>query len=77
MIVFVALGITALTVVSVIVGRLSVADTVEARRAQQTRKHWDLYRWEQELLNAAEVRGCPSCRLLRRRAELHADPPSE
>jgi hypothetical protein len=77
MTVFVTLGITALTVASVIVGRLSAADTVEARHAQQMRKHWGLYLWEQELINAAEVRGCPSCRLLRRRAELHANPPEE
>jgi len=40
----------------------------ERRRLADTR--WALWRWEQELHGVAELDGCPSCVLLRRRAEL-------
>lgn len=33
-------------------------------------RRWKTWQWEQELLSAAEHRGCSGCILLRRRAEL-------
>jgi hypothetical protein len=47
------------------------------QRVQQLRlakRSWELFRWEQELLNVAELDGCPSCQLLRRRADLQHRP---
>jgi len=46
----------------------------ERRRLSASR--WQLWQWEQELFAAVEVDGCPTCELLRRRAELHRTPKS-
>lgn len=43
-------------------------------RERLARWSWNLWYWEQELLNTAEVQGCPSCELLRRRHELQRRP---
>jgi hypothetical protein len=40
----------------------------ERRRLADIR--WKLWRWEQELLGAADIDGCPGCVLLRKRAGL-------
>lgn len=64
-------GLIALVIVSfgagVVIG--GERNTRERRRLAGLR--WRLWRWEQELLGAAEVDGCPGCVLLRRRAQLH------
>jgi len=44
-------------------------------RERLARWGWKLWHWEQELLNTAEVEGCPSCELLRRRRDLQRPPP--
>lgn len=35
---------------------------------------WRLWRWEQEIVSAADGRDCPGCRLLRQRSELMRTP---
>ncbi|AEA22628.1 hypothetical protein ACFQ34_15430 [Pseudonocardia benzenivorans] len=70
-----AVSIAAMAVVSALIGRMIAKEEVEAQRERQARKQWDLYRWEQELINTAELRGCPSCSLLRRRADLQGHAP--
>lgn len=44
-------------------------------RERLARWSWNLWHWEQELLNTAHVDGCPSCELLRRRSDLQRRPP--
>jgi hypothetical protein len=65
--------VTALLLVAMI--SVGVGMVVEDQRARLRGLRLDarrreLWTWEQELLAAAHVRGCPACELLRRRSEL-------
>jgi hypothetical protein len=72
--VVVVLGCVVLFLLAVGAAVLIVGAHQRVRRLRLAKRHWELYRWEQELLNVAELDGCPSCRLLRRRAELQHRP---
>jgi hypothetical protein len=56
------------------IGVLLAGEQGRVRRLRLAKRSWELYRWEQELLNVAELDGCPSCRLLRRRSDLQRRP---
>ena len=73
----VGIAVIVLMALSVFVGRVIAGERVEEKRKRLAAKGWDLWLWEQELINVAELRGCPSCTLLRRRAELHRHAPEE
>jgi hypothetical protein len=57
------------------IGMLIAGEQQRIQRLRLAKRGWELYNWEQELINLAELDGCPSCRLLRRRAELQHRPP--
>jgi hypothetical protein len=56
------------------IGVLLAGEQGRVRRLRLAKRSWELYRWEQELLNVAELDGCPSCRLLRSRSDLQRRP---
>jgi hypothetical protein len=56
------------------IGMLVACQQQRIQRLRLAKRSWELYRWEQELLNVAELDGCPSCQLLRRRADLQHRP---
>ena len=67
-------GLLLLCGLAVALGMVIAGERRQRERQRLSRRSWELYRWEQELLNVAELHGCPSCVLLRRRAELHGHP---
>ncbi|NMI01590.1 hypothetical protein [Pseudonocardia acidicola] len=71
----IGLGLVVLVVLSVGLGKILAGERIEGQRKRLAAKQWDLWLWEQELLNIAEFRGCPSCQLLRRRADLQRSAP--
>lgn len=73
----VGIALVVLMTLSVAVGLVIAGERVEEKHKRLAVKHWDLWLWEQELINSAELLGCPSCRLLRRRADLHRQAPRE
>ncbi len=72
--VVIVFGVFLLFVLAVGVGVLVAGGHLRIRQIRLAKRRWELYRWEQELLNVAELDGCASCRLLRRRAELQYRP---
>jgi hypothetical protein len=72
--VVVAIGSFLLLLLSTGVGMLIASQQQRIRRLRLAKRSWELYRWEQDLLNLAELDGCPGCRLLRRRADLQHRP---
>jgi hypothetical protein len=72
--VLVALGLLLLVGLSVAVGVVLAGERHARERRRLAAVRWQLWRWEQELLATAEVDGCASCVLLRRRAELQRPP---
>lgn len=73
----VGIALVGLVMLSVFIGRAIAGERVEEKSKRLAVKHWNLWLWEQELINVAELRGCPSCALLRRRAELQRPAPEE
>jgi hypothetical protein len=71
----VAVGLAALIGLSVAVGVGAAREEVGKERERLRGLEWDLWIREQEIVSLAEVTGCRSCELLRRRAELHSAPP--
>lgn len=65
-----AIGLALLVALAVSAGVLIAGERHHRERVRLDARRWELWRWEQELINAAEFRGCPSCELLRRRSEL-------
>jgi hypothetical protein len=63
-------GVIALVLLA---GLIGVADARAQREAWNriARRRRELGEWERQLISAAESRGCPACRLLRERGELH------
>jgi hypothetical protein len=71
-----AIGIVGLIGLSVSVG-FGIARQQSDERAEQLRRHeWDLWLREHEMIGVAEMTGCPSCALLRARADLQSAPPT-
>jgi hypothetical protein len=70
----IVIGLVVLVGLSVAVGMVLAAERLHRQREQLNSRRWALWSWEQELLNLAELRGCRSCQLLRRRAELQHPP---
>ena len=71
-----AVGVLALILVCIAIGVFLGSERRVSERQRLEARRWNLWHREQELLNAAELRGCPSCQLLRRRDELQR-PPTE
>jgi hypothetical protein len=69
--VLVALGLVLLVGLSMAIGVVVAGERHARERRRLAAVRWHLWRWEQELLSTADVDGCASCVLLRRRAELH------
>jgi hypothetical protein len=74
LIVVVVLGLAILVGLSVGVGVVVGGERNVRERRRLSASRWKLWQWEQELFAAVEVDGCPTCVLLRRRAELHRTP---
>jgi len=72
--VVIVFGLFMLFLLAVGIGILIAGEQQRINRLRSAKRSWELFRWEQELLNIAELDGCPSCRLLRRRAELQRRP---
>jgi hypothetical protein len=72
--VLIAVGLLILVVISVTAGMLLAGERLHRQREQLESRRWELWRWEQELVNTAELRGCRACQLLRRRADLQRSP---
>lgn len=70
----IVIGVLLLFGVAVSIGVLLAGERNHRVRARLDARRSDLWLWEQELLNVAEYRGCPSCQLLRRRADLQRSP---
>ena len=70
----IVIGLILLVGVSVAAGMVLAGERHHRRRTRLDSRRWELWRWEQELLNVAEYRGCTSCQLLRRRADLQRSP---
>jgi hypothetical protein len=70
----IVLGSILLFLLAIGIGVLIAEGSQRTQRLRLAKRSWEMYRWEQELLNVAELDGCPSCRLLRRRAELQYRP---
>lgn len=68
--VVITIGLVLLVAVSLAAGVVLAGELNHRTRVRLNARRHDLYTWEQELLTAAESRSCPSCALLRRRAEL-------
>lgn len=73
----IGLGLLILLGASSIVGVLLAHSHQRVQRLRISKRSWELYQWEQELLNTAELNGCPSYRLMRRRSELQYRPIDE
>jgi hypothetical protein len=72
--VVITIGLILLVVASVAAGVVLAGELQHRARVRLNARRHDLYTWEQELLTAAESRGCAVCALLRRRAELLRPP---
>jgi len=72
--VVIVFGLFVLFLLAVGIGILIAGEQQRIQRLRLAKLSWELFRWEQELLNIAELDGCPSCRLLRRRADLLRHP---
>jgi hypothetical protein len=72
--VVIALGLIVLVGLSTAAGMVTAGERLHRQRLRLDSLSWQLWHWEQELLNAADYRDCPSCRLLRHRAELQRSP---
>lgn len=72
--VIVVLALLALLGLAVGVGVVIGGEWHVRERRRIAAARWQLWTWEQELLSAVEIDGCPSCVLFRRRAELHRTP---
>ena len=72
--VVIALGLLVLVFLSVAVGMILAGERDHRRRRRLDAMRWELWRWEQEIVSAAECRGCSSCALLRHRADLQRGP---
>jgi hypothetical protein len=70
----VTLGLLLLLGLSIAAGMVLSGERHHRRRSRLDALRWELWRWEQEIITAADCRGCPSCALLRRRAELQRGP---
>jgi hypothetical protein len=70
----ITVGLLLLCTLTVAIGMLIAGEQGHVERQRLSRRSWELYLWEQELINIAELQDCPSCQLLRRRAELHRHP---
>jgi hypothetical protein len=70
----VILGLAILVGLSVGVGVVIGGERNVRTRRRLAASRWQLWQWEQELFAAVEVDGCPTCVLLRRRAELRRTP---
>ncbi|HWM57095.1 MAG TPA: hypothetical protein VNO83_04615 [Pseudonocardia sp.] len=70
----ITLGLMLLCALAVVLGMLIAGERQHRERERLSSRSWELYLWEQELMNIAELQDCPSCQLLRRRAELHRHP---
>jgi hypothetical protein len=64
----IVVGLFALVLIAVRVGDARAQREAWNRIARHRR---ELSEWERELIRAAESGGCPACRLLRERGELH------
>jgi hypothetical protein len=73
----IALGLMVLVGLAAGTGVLLAGERHHRARVRLDSQRWVLWRWEQELISAADCRGCPSCELLRRRAELQRSPLDE
>ncbi|MCE3550497.1 hypothetical protein LWC33_03405 [Pseudonocardia sp. RS11V-5] len=71
----VAVGLAALVGLSVSIGVAVGKEEVEKERNRLKGVEWDLWLRENEIVSVAAVTGCPSCALLRARAELQSPPP--
>ncbi|MGB9376065.1 MAG: hypothetical protein WCB04_00970 [Mycobacteriales bacterium] len=69
-----AIAIVILILICITAGVILAGQRSERDTARLAAQRWNLWIWEQELINAADVHGCPSCQLLRRREELHRPP---
>jgi hypothetical protein len=72
--VLLVIGLVMIVGISVGAGMILAGERHRRSRLRLDADRRALWRWEQELLAAAEVRGCPGCHLLRRRAELQRLP---
>ena len=61
--------------VGIVAGMVIHGERRACERQRLAAWHWRNWHWEQELLSTAQIRGCPSCELLRRRNELQTSPP--
>ena len=64
------IGFVIVAGVAVIAGMVFARERDRHRAARLDAQRWRLWRWEQALIAAADSDGCPSCHLLRARAEL-------
>lgn len=69
-IVLIVIGLVILIGVSITAGVVLAGERLRIAVLKHDARHRRLWRWEQELLTAASVRGCPSCALLRARTDL-------
>jgi hypothetical protein len=67
-------GLVLLVGVAVVIGMVLAGERDHRERLRLDALRWRLWNWEQEIISAAECRGCPSCELLRRRADLQRGP---
>jgi len=72
--VLIGLGLLTLLGFAVAIGMLIAGERLHRERNRLNSRRWQLYLWEQEIVNLAELRGCRSCQLLRRRADLQRPP---
>jgi hypothetical protein len=72
----VGLGLIILLGLAVAAGMIIAGERLHRERQRLDARRWELYFWEQEIVNTAELRGCRSCQLLRHRADLQR-PPTE
>lgn len=70
MTIIILVGLLALVAASVGVGVVIGGEINARERRRLADGRWGLWRWEQELLGAADIDSCPGCVLLRRRARL-------
>ena len=65
-----ALALTLLAAIFIGIGMVLADQLTRVRGLRLDARRRELWTWEQELLAAAHVRGCPACELLRHRNEL-------
>ena len=74
--VLIGIGLALLVGIAITLGMVIAGERMNRERSRIDAQRWELYFWEQEIVNTAELRGCRSCQLLRRRAELQRSPSS-